>query len=158
MRTRVVMVLAVAAILLGGVLVVPAAYAQFSGGDPADAAGPAPSVTPPTVPPTIVEPPQPTLAAGPVQVKVDGFFSWAMLDRHTGKISGSPNSANATSSTESMIKVWIVSDFLRRAHQDGEPPSKSRLAPGQPGHPGQRRQRGGLALQRRRRYRRSPAA
>jgi hypothetical protein len=128
MRTRVVMVLAVAAILLGGVLVVPAAYAKFTGGDAADAAGPTPSGTPPTVPPTIVEPPQPTLAAAPVKVKVDGFFSWAMLDRRTGEISGSPNSAKATSSTESMIKVWIVSDFLRRTQENGETPSKSRLA------------------------------
>jgi hypothetical protein len=128
MRTRVVMVLAVAAILLGGVLIVPAAYAKFASGDPAGSASPTPAGPPPTVPPTIVEPPQPTLAAGPVRVKVDGFFSWALLDRRTGKITGSPNSAKATSSTESMIKVWIVSDFLRRAAEDGETPSKSRLS------------------------------
>jgi hypothetical protein len=128
MRSRVVMVLAVAAIVLGGVLLVPAAYAKFSGGDdPTTKAGPTPTVPPPTVPPTIVEPPQPTLAAGPVSVKVDGFFSWAMLDRRTNAISGSPNSAKARSSTESMIKVWIVSDFLRRAHENGEMPSKERL-------------------------------
>jgi hypothetical protein len=123
------MVLAVAAILLGGVLIVPAAYAKFSGGDaPTTTAGSTPTAAPPTVPPTIVEPPQPTLAAGPVQVKVDGFFSWALLDRRTNEVTGSPNSAKATSSTESMIKVWIVSDFLRQAHEDGETPSKARLA------------------------------
>ena len=49
------------------------------------------------------------------------FFSWALLDRKTGKISGSPN-MTATSSTESMIKAWIVSDYLRQLG-DKEPPA-----------------------------------
>jgi hypothetical protein len=54
-----------------------------------------------------------TLAPRPVSVLVDGFYSWALLDRVTGRIAGSENIA-ATTSTESMIKVWIVSDHLRR--------------------------------------------
>jgi len=64
-----------------------------------------------------------TLTAGPVKVSMDGFAAWALLDRQTGKISGSDN-MTATSSTESMIKVWLVSDYLRR---DPEP-SAERLA------------------------------
>ncbi|BCJ59066.1 hypothetical protein Jiend_24880 [Micromonospora endophytica] len=41
------------------------------------------------------------------------FFSWALMDRESGEISGSKNMA-ATSSTESMIKAWIAADFLRQ--------------------------------------------
>jgi hypothetical protein len=128
MRPRVVMVLAIAAIIIGGAVMVPAAYARFSGGDAATVGG-SPSASAkaaPTVPPTVVEPPKPTLAPGPVTEKVDGFFSWALLDRDTGKISGSKN-ITATNSTESMIKVWIVSDFLRSAAAAGKTPTKTQL-------------------------------
>jgi len=65
----------------------------------------------------------PTLAAGPVDVSIDGFAAWALLDRQTGEIAGSDN-LTATSSTESMIKVWLVSDYLRRTPE----PSAARLA------------------------------
>ena len=116
MRPRVVLVLAVAALLLGGVLLVPAAAARINGGSAdAVAASTAPA---PTIPPKVVEPPEPTLAPGPVSVDVDGFYSWALMDLETGKINGSKNSASATSSTESMIKTWIVSDFLRQLDED----------------------------------------
>ncbi|MCO1595597.1 hypothetical protein M8C17_10510 [Micromonospora sp. RHAY321] len=117
MRSRVIMVFAVVAVLLGGVLLVPAAYARLAGDDSSGGGGggagsvAAPSPTPP---------PPPTLAAGPVSVNFKGeFFSWALLDRETGTISGSPN-MTATSSTESMIKAWIVSDYLRQL-KDKEP-------------------------------------
>ncbi|MCX5068699.1 hypothetical protein OOJ91_22930 [Micromonospora lupini] len=119
MRSRVTMVLAVVAVLLGGVLLVPTAYARLSaddssgggGGGAASSSVAAPAPTPP---------PPPTLAAGRVSVAFKGqFFSWALMDRKTGKISGSANMA-ATSSTESMIKAWIVSDYLRQL-RDREP-------------------------------------
>jgi hypothetical protein len=58
-------------------------------------------------------PARPTLTAHPVSVNVNGFFSWALLDRQTGKITGSPNYISDTNSTESMIKVWLTSDYLR---------------------------------------------
>lgn len=54
----------------------------------------------------------PTLRLGPVRLSVDGFASWAFLDRRTGALGGAPNRA-ARSSTESMIKPWIVADYLR---------------------------------------------
>ncbi|SCG62899.1 hypothetical protein [Micromonospora coxensis] len=109
MRSRVIMVLAVMAVLLGAGLLVPAAYARLSdGGGVGGGAGelvPAPAPT---------EPPAPTLAAGPVSVNFKGeFFGWALLDRETDKIAGSKNMAS-TSSTESMLKAWIVSDYLRQ--------------------------------------------
>jgi hypothetical protein len=52
--------------------------------------------------------------SAPVSVPVNGFMSWAVLDVKTGTIHGSPNMAGATNSTESMIKAWIASDYLRR--------------------------------------------
>ena len=88
MRPRVTMVLAIVAVLIGGAMLVPAAYARLSGGDALAGIGgigggaqhvPAPAPT---------TPPPPTLAAGPVSVNFKGeFFSWALLDRETGKIS-----------------------------------------------------------------------
>ncbi|MBO4207548.1 hypothetical protein, partial [Micromonospora echinofusca] len=59
-------------------------------------------------------PPKPTLAAAPVSVAFAGsHLTWALMDRKTGEISGSKN-MTTTNSTESMIKVWIVADYLRR--------------------------------------------
>ncbi|MCW3818319.1 hypothetical protein ONA91_28095 [Micromonospora sp. DR5-3] len=113
MRHRVTMVLAIVAVLLGGVMLVPAAYARLSGGDALASIGgigggekvPAPEPTTPA---------PPTLAAGPVSVDFKGeFFSWALMDRATGEISGAKNLAE-TNSTESMLKAWIVSDYLRQ--------------------------------------------
>lgn len=107
MRSRVTMVLAVTAVLLGGVMLVPTAYARLSAGT--DEGAPA-SVAAPTPEP----PPPPTLAPAKVSVNFKGeFFSWALMDRASGKISGSKNLA-ATSSTESMLKAWIVADYLRQ--------------------------------------------
>ncbi|MGC5286063.1 hypothetical protein [Micromonospora sp. DT231] len=131
MRSRVTLVLALAAVLLGGVLLGPAAYARLSSGDSSGggggivAAGTVPKIAAPA--PTPLPPPPPTLAAGPVSVDFQGdFFSWALLDRQTGTISGSPNMA-ATSSTESMIKAWIVSDYLRQL-KGKEPPAALKTA------------------------------
>ena len=129
MRPRVVMVLAVAAILLGGVLLVPAAYARLSGDDPAGGRRPRPvRHAADRAAHDRRAARSPTLAAGPVAGELRRRSSRGRCwTAETGKISGSPNSATATSSTESMIKVWIVSDYLRRT-ADREPPSKSRLA------------------------------
>ncbi|WP_446217885.1 hypothetical protein [Micromonospora sp. IBHARD004] len=116
MRPRVTMVLAIVAVLIGGVILVPAAYTRLSGGNALASIGgiggigggqnvPAPAPT---------TPPPPTLAAGPVSVDFKGkFFSWALMDRKTGEISGAKN-MTATNSTESMMKAWIVSDYLRQ--------------------------------------------
>ncbi|MGW4296338.1 hypothetical protein ACWEH1_25335 [Micromonospora chersina] len=121
MRPRVTMVLAIVAVLIGGGMLVPAAYAKFSSGDGIGGIGGGVEQVP-TPEPTA--PPKPTLAAGPVSVNFTGkFFSWALMDRKTGKISGAPNMAS-TNSTESMIKAWIVSDYLRQLK--GKPLSAER--------------------------------
>ncbi|GAA3744126.1 serine hydrolase [Plantactinospora mayteni] len=124
MRSRLVLVLAVVSIVLGGALLVLDGHARFPAVPGTAFAGsgvPAASTPPP--PP----PPPPTLVDSPVSVKVDGFFAWALLDRESEQITGSANSARSTNSTESMIKIWIVSDFLRRTASAGNTPSDRRL-------------------------------
>jgi len=114
------MVLAVAAAVLGVAVLVPATYVRLSGRTGAGGGGggsPAAVRTTPT--------PPPTLTARPVSVSFEGsFFSWALLERKTGKLSGAKN-MTATSSTESMLKVWIVADYLRRLGE--KQPSPERL-------------------------------
>ncbi|GAA1768727.1 serine hydrolase [Luedemannella helvata] len=61
-----------------------------------------------------------------VRVGTDGFWSWALLDRTTGRIVGSANIA-AQSTTASMIKAWLASDYLRMAAARGVTPSESTL-------------------------------
>ncbi|GHJ50568.1 hypothetical protein Cs7R123_79100 [Catellatospora sp. TT07R-123] len=64
--------------------------------------------------------PSRSLVAGRVTLDYQGdFIGWAMLDRHTGEVVAAKN-ANQTSSTESMIKIWLVSDYLRRAAESGQ--------------------------------------
>ncbi|MDW3845348.1 hypothetical protein NMK34_01855 [Micromonospora sp. BRA006-A] len=110
MRPRVTMAVAIVAIIIGGVMLVPAAYAKLAGGDDAGGLGGGAQVPAPT--PTAPAPP--TLADAPVSVNFKGeFFSWALMDRETGTITGAKN-MNQTSSTESMLKAWIVADYLRQ--------------------------------------------
>ncbi|SCE82460.1 hypothetical protein [Micromonospora mirobrigensis] len=121
MRSRMALVLAAVTLLLGGVALAPTAYARLVGDDLVAGNGAAERVV---VPENTVTGPA-TLADRPVSVNFDGeFFSWALLDRATGEISGAPN-LTSTSSTESMIKVWIVSDYLRQLG-DQQPPADMR--------------------------------
>ncbi len=104
----------------GGVdqLVVQAGWHQPSG----EAAG-QPQPLPQTEPPT--GPGEPTLNLGAqVSVEIDGFLTWAALDRATGAL---VSSSERTSTTESMIKPWIVADHLRRAAEDGREPTEEEL-------------------------------
>jgi hypothetical protein len=134
MRSRMVILAAAVAIVLGGVLMVPAAMARLNSQGNSDttssvsqsaaakAASPSPSPSPSPRPSAVPA----TLKAQPVSVKVNGFFSWALLDRKTGAIAGAKN-ITATNSTESMIKAWIVSDYLRRTAASGKTPTAARL-------------------------------
>jgi hypothetical protein len=63
-------------------------------------------------------PPGPTLHTAPVSVSTPtAYLGWALLDRRTGAITGSANLRTGRNTTESMIKAWIVSDYLR-THPD----------------------------------------
>lgn len=70
--------------------------------------------------------PPPLLQPAPVKIDSPGFWSWALLNTRTGELVGSDNLA-ATSTTASMIKAWLVSDYLRRQAEAGRTPSKEWL-------------------------------
>jgi hypothetical protein len=77
----------------------------------------------------------PTPAARPVtkstavRVETPGYWSWALLDRKSGRMTGSSNLAE-TNTTESMVKAWIVADYLRvqASHRQQPPANMLRLA------------------------------
>jgi hypothetical protein len=48
-----------------------------------------------------------------VSLDTPGFASWALLNRRTGRITGSAN-LDAPSDTMSMIKAWLAADYLRQ--------------------------------------------
>lgn len=86
------------------------------------APAPTPTPDPPVAtggPPAFGQPPEPSPPPGE-------FVSWALLDLHTGKLTGSHNRAE-TSTTASMIKVWIAADDLRRTTEAGDEPTRERL-------------------------------
>lgn len=63
-----------------------------------------------------------------VDVSTTGTLTWAYLDRAAGLRYQSDNAAD-TSYTESMIKVWLAADDLRRAAENGWDPDYELLAP-----------------------------
>jgi hypothetical protein len=96
--------------------------AAVAAGPPAPAPAPSPSPSP------TPEPRRPGLdLTADVSVKIDGFLSWAALDLRTGERAGSKNQRRTTT-TESMIKVWLAADYLRRHSGDGQKPGKAWLA------------------------------
>jgi hypothetical protein len=93
-----------------------------------------PRAAPPGVaapdPQPVPEPAEPAGVLDPgaeVSVDVDGFLAWAARDRTTGQTLTSDNADSETTSTESMIKAWIVADYLRRVAEDGDEPSEASL-------------------------------
>jgi len=140
MRPRVVLLACVAAIGIGllgsGVLAaLPPSRSGFAAWvnpsptdpEPKETEEPVPTAqTPPPPPPRL-----PTLASprDPASIKVSGarLFGWALLDRRTGKITGSANSATVTNTVESMIKAWIASDYLRRLAEAHKQPTPQAL-------------------------------
>ncbi|HEY0700242.1 MAG TPA: serine hydrolase [Micromonospora sp.] len=123
--------------VLGALRFIPgspfAANAAAQWGDPAPTGRPAdPSAEPPsrsTRPTPDATPTLPPLAVHPADVTIDatGWWSWALLDTRTGKISGSANMTE-TSTTASLIKAWIGADYLRRSAEQGVKPSSTRMA------------------------------
>jgi hypothetical protein len=55
------------------------------------------------------------------------WVSWAMLDRHTDRITGSAN-LGATNTSESTVKAWIAADDLRRLAERSLRPDNDELA------------------------------
>ena len=124
-RRRRTMVLLVLAVVVGAALA-PKACSAWGRDGHSSLSDTATTPSPPASP-TPSPPPVPTLRAGTIDLVVDGFMSWALLDRKTGESAGSANLA-VTSTTESMIKIWIVADFLRRSAEAGREPPAEELA------------------------------
>ncbi|MFD0787137.1 serine hydrolase, partial [Micromonospora azadirachtae] len=62
-----------------------------------------------------------------LDLDIEGWYGWAVLDRRTGEIIGS-KTMDETSTTASLIKSWVVADYLRRADENGQKPSDAKLA------------------------------
>jgi hypothetical protein len=60
-------------------------------------------------------------APAPVVVHIDtpGTWSWALRDDATGSVIGSDNKTSFTNNTESMIKIWLTTDYLMLADHNG---------------------------------------
>ncbi len=71
--------------------------------------------------------PLPFVAQDLASLDIKGWYGWSVLDKRTGKIIGSENMTE-TSTTASMVKSWIVADYLRRAADAGQTPSSAKLA------------------------------
>src|SRR5205814_7193585 len=65
----------------------------------------------PPGPPTLRAPADATAVPAPPQAN---FFGWALIDRRTGEVTGSANRDTGYNTTESMIKVWIAADYVRK--------------------------------------------
>ncbi|MGY0004717.1 hypothetical protein [Micromonospora sp. I033] len=127
---------AVAVILVGLVLVslrfVPGSPLRPTAGSPSTAAGARSSNTPtdrnarPEPSPSPSLEPLPFAAQDLSDLDIKGWYSWSVLDKRTGAIIGSKN-MNETSTTASLIKSWIVADYLRRTADAGQTPSEAKL-------------------------------
>jgi hypothetical protein len=62
-----------------------------------------------------------------VAVNASGFWSWALIDRRTGQVTGSANFA-VPNVTASMIKAWLAADYLRMAASTPPPAVLRRLS------------------------------
>lgn len=140
--SRWLLILAVAAIVLGGAAV----YAAFpKSKSPSDSSASATSTASPDVsgspnsgssnggePGASPKPSGPAMAdlllsPHTVNLKIDGWYSWALMDTRTGELYGSKN-MHETQRTASMIKAWIGADYLRTQAEKGRTPSDSWLS------------------------------
>lgn len=134
MHPRVVLAAVLASVTLTATVVTTTTLQQLRGDTGSALAArmrplpPAPAVADPVPPVSDPVPPEPRLdPPATVEVDVEGFLAWAALDLTTDELAHSAN-ANDTSSVESVIKVWIVADHLRRVAEAGGEPSDQDLA------------------------------
>lgn len=124
--SRWLLILAIASILLGGAAVY-AAFPRDKGHPGASSPSPASQTSSSPAPADSPKPaasPMADLLVGPhtVNLKIDGWYSWAIMDTRTGELYGSKN-MHETQRTASMIKAWIASDYLRTQAEAGKTPT-----------------------------------
>jgi hypothetical protein len=113
--------MAVAVVAAGIALLVPA-VTRLDQPDPNDQNGAPVGVAPsPSAGPAITG----QLAPRPVKLEFAGTLSWALIEG-SGRVSGSAN-LSAPVPAASMVKAWIVADYLRQAAAQGRTPPESRL-------------------------------
>lgn len=127
---------AVAVILVGLVLVslrfVPGSPLRPTAGSHSPAAGARSASAPtdrnarPSPSPSPSLEPLPFAAQDLSDLNIKGWYSWSVLDKRTGAIIGSKNMGE-TSTTASLIKSWVVADYLRRSAEAGKTPSDAKL-------------------------------
>lgn len=127
MRFRVALIVSVLSVAVGLALAGEGARAAISSATGAVFNQAADQAADQDTPLVAMQPAPPELfAVHQVSVDTSGFWSWALMDRRTGAISGS-STISQTTSTESMIKAWIASDFLRLSTSRQQQPSQSEL-------------------------------
>lgn len=135
MRARIALVAATVATTVGGGVLVSSAVAKAPEQEPAAYPEwqPPPPLADPSPRTDRLSPPSPA-EVGPalyldlraeVSVAVDGFLTWAALDRRSGETAGFGQEA---STAESMINPWIVADYLRTLDENGQRPSDEEVA------------------------------
>ncbi|QOC94121.1 serine hydrolase [Micromonospora craniellae] len=83
--------------------------------------------TRPSLSPSPSPEPEPLpFAAKQLDLDIDGWYGWSVLDRRSGEIIGSDN-MDETNTTASLIKSWVVADYLRRTANAGQTPSDAKL-------------------------------
>jgi len=97
----------------------------------AEPGGPAPDQSaqpaPPQPPLPVAAPPPASPRPGTRSQPAGEFVGWAILDLTDGSITGSSNMTEV-STTASLIKAWIVADYLRREAEAGRTPGELRMA------------------------------
>lgn len=127
MRRLIVLIAALMVAVIGAAIAVPQLYARLAAPGTRTAQVTGQAATDSLQRSVNLVPTPITLRFGPVTVnQKTQYFSWALLDRKTGKLEGR-TPPTATNSTESMIKVWLVSDFLRRIAEANRTPSDQDL-------------------------------
>jgi hypothetical protein len=64
---------------------------------------------------------------GSITISDVSFSGWSVLDRRNNRTVGSANAETEWNTTESMIKPWIVADYLRGRYDESEEPTPEEL-------------------------------
>jgi hypothetical protein len=113
----------VGAVVAALAMVFPSIAGEYGENDGSSAATSEGSADPPGARYDLAAPADPSTIA----VGAANWSSWALLDRRTGAIAGPADAGDEANTTESMVKPWIVADYLRQLTAAGEQPDQETL-------------------------------